>query len=101
MPGVHILTPQSEQSTLYFWVGSLHVDDPVPLDQFRENFVQTFEQEDKPMLEQVAIGMDGETDLLKMKPLLLRSDAGSVLSRRVLAELIAKEAAFELGVAAE
>ena len=91
MPGVHILTPETDHSTLYFWAGSLRVEDQVPLDEFRESFIQTFEHEDKPMLEQVAAGMDGETDLLAMKPLLLRSDAGSVLARRVLAELIAME----------
>ena len=91
MPSVHILTPQDNGSTLYFWAGVLHVQDQVPLDQFRASFVQTFENEDKPMLEAVAQEMGGETDLLAMKPLLLRSDAGSVLARRVLAERIADE----------
>ena len=91
MPGVHILTPESDGSTLYFWVGSLHAEDQLPMDQFRENFVQTFEFEDKPMIEQVAVAMEGQTDLLAMKPLLLRSDVGAALARRVLAELIAKE----------
>ena len=91
MPGVHILTPETEHSTLYFWAGSLHAEDPVPLEPFRESFVHTFEYQDKPMIEDVAAAMHGETDLLAMKPLLLRSDAGSVLARRVIAELIAKE----------
>lgn len=102
MPGVHILTPETDSSTLYFWAGSLRAEDQVPLDQFHASFVQTFEHEDKPMLEAVARGMNGETDLLAMKPLLLRSDAGSVLTRRVLAELIAKERQnMRVGVAAE
>ncbi len=91
MPGVHILTPETEHSTLYFWAGSLYVEDQVPMDMFRESFVNTFEYEDKPMIEEVAAAMDGQTDLLAMQPLLLRSDAGSVLARRVMAELIAKE----------
>ena len=91
MPGVHILTPETDRSTLYFWAGSLHAEDQVPLDVFRESFVQTFEHEDKPMLERVSLGMEGETDLLALKPLILRSDAGSVMARRVLAELIANE----------
>ena len=43
------------------------------------------------MIEQVAAAMGDQTDLLAMKPLLLRSDAGSVLARRVMAELIEKE----------
>ena len=102
MPGVHILTPESETSTLYFWAGSLHAGDQVPLDVFHESFRHTFEHEDKPMIEDVAVAMDGETDLLALKPLLLRTDAGSILARRVLAELIARERAGEaLDVAAE
>ena len=91
MPSAHVLTPETNDSTLYFWAGSLHSDDQVPLDEFRASFVHTFEFEDKPMIEQVAAAMEGQTDLLAMKPLLLRSDAGSVLARRVMAELVAKE----------
>jgi phenylpropionate dioxygenase-like ring-hydroxylating dioxygenase large terminal subunit len=91
MPGVHILTPETDDATLYFWAGSLHVNDQVPMDLFRQDFVQTFEHEDRPMIEAVAHAMGGETDLLGMKPLLLRSDAGSVLARRTLAELITTE----------
>ena len=91
MPGTHILTPESENSTLYFWSGSLGAADAMPLDQFKETFIQTFEHEDKPMIENVAGAMGGETDLLSMKPVLLRSDAGAVLARRVLAELIGNE----------
>ena len=91
MPGSHILTPETEHSTHYFWSGTLGAHEPVPLDVFRDSFVQTFDHEDKPMIEDVAAAMGGETDLLSMKPVLLRSDAGAVLARRVLAELIAKE----------
>ena len=43
------------------------------------------------MIESVAAEMGDETDLFALKPLLLRTDAGSVLARRVLAELIAGE----------
>ena len=91
MPGAHILTPESEHSTLYFWTGTLHAEDQVPIDMFRASFDQTFEQEDKPMIEAVAREMGDKTDLLSMKPLLLRSDAGSVLARQVMKELIARE----------
>ena len=93
MPGVHILTPETDRTTLYFWAGSLHVEDQVPMDMFRESFIQAFDREDRPMIESVAEQMDGETDLFAMKPLLLRSDAGAVLARRVLSELIAQEKA--------
>ena len=91
MPGTHIVTPETANSTLYFWSGSLAAGDAMPLDQFKESFIQTFEREDKPMIEDVACAMDGKIDLLAMKPVLLRSDAGAILARRVLAELISKE----------
>ena len=91
LPSTHILTPASEQETHYFWSGSIGVDDAVDLDQFRAGFAHAFEEEDQPMIEHVAAAMEGETDLLAMKPLLLRADAGAVLARRVLAELIAAE----------
>ena len=101
MPSVHILTPETHGSTLYFWAASVDAANQGPLDEFRERFVQTFDREDKPMIEAVAAAMDGETDLLAMKPLLLRTDAGSVLARRVLKELIAKEREEPIQTAAE
>lgn len=91
MPGAHIITPETEGSTHYFWAGTLHAEDQVPMDMFRQSFIQTFENEDRPMIEAVSEAMEGETDLLAMKPLLLRSDGGTVLCRRVLAELIRNE----------
>ncbi len=101
MPSSHILTPETNNTTLYFWAGSLHAEDQVPLDLFRESFVHTFEYEDKPVIEDVARAMEGQTDLLAMKPLLLRSDAGSIMARRVLAELINKEKQSQAMQAAE
>lgn len=91
MPSIHILTPETERTTLYFWAALVDAGDPRSMDEFRERFVQTFEREDKPMIEAVAAEMGDEVDLLAMRPLLLRSDAGSVLARRVLKELVATE----------
>ena len=96
---VHILTPETEHSTNYFWSGALSAEDQVPIEVFREQFNNAFEHEDKPMIEAVAAEMGEETDLLSMRPLLLRSDGGSVLARRVLAELIVKERSQSVGPA--
>ena len=100
---VHILTPETEHETHYFWSAAVYADEPVPLEVFRTGFNNAFEFEDKPMIEAVAAEMGNEIDLLSMKPLLLRSDAGSVLARRVLKELIAKEKRefYEYGRVAE
>lgn len=97
MPSAHIITPETEHSTFYFWAGTLHAEDKMPLDMFRQSFIQTFENEDRPMIEAVSEAMAGETDRLAMRPLLLRSDGGTVLSRRVLADLIHKERELKLG----
>ena len=91
LKSVHILTPETEHDTHYFWSAAIYSHEHVPLDLFRAGFNNAFDFEDKPMIEAVAAEMGDEFDLLSMKPLLLRSDAGSVLARRVLKELIAKE----------
>ncbi len=91
LPSTHILSPASEHETVYFWASAIPVETPMDMEQFEAGFKKAFDEEDKPMIEAVAKAMDGETDLLAMKPLLLRADAGAVLARRVLAELIANE----------
>ena len=93
LPSTHILTPSSEHETFYFWAGAVPAQAPVDMDQFRAGFAFAFEEEDQPMIEAVAREMNGETDVFKLKPLLLRADAGAVLARRVLAEKIADEKA--------
>ena len=91
-PATHILTPETETTTHYFWSGSLRAEDPVPLEVFREGLVAAFDREDKPMVELVSREMGDKVDLLTMAPLLLRSDGGAVLARRALAEMRASEA---------
>lgn len=93
LPSWHILTPASEHKTHYFWAGAVGANDPIDVEQLRAGLRFAFEEEDQPMIEHVAREMNGETDLLKLKPLLLRTDAGAVLCRRVMDELIAKEKA--------
>ena len=90
-PATHILTPETATKTHYFWSGSLRAEDAVPLDVFRQGLIAAFDREDKPMIELVAREMGEKIDLLEMKPLLLRSDGGAVLARRVLAEMRVSE----------
>lgn len=91
-PSVHILTPETEETTHYFWSSGMHSHEPIPPEVFREGFIMAFEQQDKPMLELVAGEME-TTDLWSLKPILLPTDAGAVRARRVLADMIAKEKA--------
>lgn len=91
LPSWHILTPAGEHKTYYFWAGAIGANDPIDIEQLRAGLRHAFEEEDLPMIEHVSRQMAGETDLMAMKPLLLRADAGAVLCRRVMKELIAKE----------
>ena len=86
----HILTPETDRTTNYFWSASLPASDQMPLDIFRTLVSHAFDNEDKPMLEDVDKQMDG-TDLLALHPLILPSDRGAVMARRTMASLIRKE----------
>jgi phenylpropionate dioxygenase-like ring-hydroxylating dioxygenase large terminal subunit len=88
--GAHILTPESENSTLYFWasVRDFGLDDDEMDMQIRGAIEFAFGAEDKPMIEDVQRNMGGKS-FEDMGPLLLPFDKGAVLARRVLTDLIA------------
>jgi len=78
----HIMTPETDQSTHYFfgiW-NKDHVD-------FAR---QIFETEDGVMLEDIERNMGGK-DLWDLNPIVLSNDGGAVLVRRVLARKIKRE----------
>lgn len=88
----HILTPESESSTHYFWaqardglVGRADTDQ-----QMRETIDHIFTNEDEVMIAACQHRM-GTSDLFSLKPVLLPGDAPAVRVRRVLQDLIAKE----------
>ena len=93
---MHIMTPETDRSTHYFWVGtrSFRVDEPEISHRGRELAKQAFDGEDKPMIE-AQQAMMGDQDFWSLKPLLLRGDAAGVLARRVLAKLIAAQDATD------
>lgn len=90
VPSAHILTPQDETSTHYFWSSGCDKDLPVPDEALMEVLKQAFDGEDKPMLEAVQRRMAGR-DLWDMDPVLLPTDAGAVRVRRKMAAMIAAE----------
>lgn len=89
---VHVMTPESEHATHYFWAFGRDVrpDDEAFSNQIRAGIASAFENEDKPMIaiQQAQIGAQ---DLMSLSPVLLAGDAGAVLARRVLRQLIAAE----------
>jgi phenylpropionate dioxygenase-like ring-hydroxylating dioxygenase large terminal subunit len=88
--GAHILTPENESTTLYFWasVRDFALDSAEVDAQIRSAVEFAFGSEDKPMIEDVQRNMGGKS-FEEMRPLLLPFDKGAVLARRLLADLLA------------
>ena len=99
--GSHLLTPESETSTHYFFANTRNYrqEDAGADADIREWQRVGFEEEDKPMLEAVQARM-GTSDLMALKPILLSPDGAAMRARRVLEGMIAREAATEAQAAA-
>jgi phenylpropionate dioxygenase-like ring-hydroxylating dioxygenase large terminal subunit len=91
-PALHIVTPETETTSHYFWAAGRDVrkDDDNLTEQMRTGLIRAFEDEDKPMIALQQQHLGGR-DLLAMQPVLLPGDLGAVLARRTLAELMARE----------
>ena len=98
---LHVMTPETDRSTHYFWAGTrtFRINEPALDDRLRSVVERAFGTEDKPMIE-AQQAMMGGVDFWSLKPLLLRGDAAGVLARRTLAKLIAGEANSDEGSAA-
>lgn len=96
-PGVHLMTPETEHTTHYFWSNArdFRRDDDALHAQLGEGLRFAFEQQDKPMIEAVEKVMDG-SDFWEMRPVILDCDAGAVRARRVLRKLIRDEQAGQV-----
>lgn len=94
-PGVHLMTPETEDSTHYFWASSRDFakDDAELHEAMQRGFEYAFEQQDKPMILAQHEAIGGE-DFWDMKPVILPCDAGAVRARRVLRKLIREEQAI-------
>ena len=92
MPSAHILTPETERSTHYFWAtarDSLR-DDAELGEKIRIGIGRAFQTEDAPIIAACQERM-GTTDLMSLQPLLLNTDAAAVHARRILGKLIEEE----------
>jgi len=101
LPTVHLLTPESETGTHYFWgvarnaaVGDTRVDE-----MLFAGISHAFEQEDEPMIRAVQARMRGRS-LFDLSPALLPMDEAAVRVRRTLAKRIAAEQAAGQALAA-
>ena len=99
--GTHIVTPQTDASSLYFYASSRNyrLDDP-RADEETSRWQQIgFHEQDKPMIEAVQTRM-GDSDLLSQKPILLATDAAAIRARRMLQAMIDEEAGAPMRTAA-
>ena len=94
LPSAHLLTPETETSTHYFWtVGRDRKKDDTSIDElFLSALTHIFSTQDGPMIEQQQQAMGEETDLFAHHPVVLSSDAAAVRARRILQKLIREEA---------
>ncbi|MES2510389.1 MAG: aromatic ring-hydroxylating dioxygenase subunit alpha [Pseudomonadota bacterium] len=88
---MHVLTPATETTTHYFWgVSRQYARDDAELTEYiRQQIAETFDQDAEILeLQQSSIGAEGSAF-----PIALVTDAGPVQARRMLSQLIAREAA--------
>lgn len=88
----HILTPESETTTHYFWsiARNFDTDNPALDANIRQGTEYAFTQEDEVMLAAVQQAI-GDRDFWSMNPALIGADAPAVELRRRLDRMIADE----------
>ena len=88
----HILTPEDEHNTHYFWATSRGFPpDPQGDQMLRGLMEQAFVDEDKPIIEATYANMQG-ADFWALKPAFLGIDQGGTRARRKIEDMLQKEA---------
>jgi len=89
----HILTPETEQTSHYFWATTRSLPPEEESDaELRAMFEQAFVVEDKPIIEQSYANMDG-VDFWDLGPAFLGVDRAGTRARRKLQAMIKREQA--------
>jgi len=91
---MHLITPETEHVSHYFWrvAYNFHQDDPVFADRFRGVVQAAFENEDEPMIAAQHRKLGGAA-FEALRPVLLSTDAATVRARRILQRLLAEQQA--------
>ena len=94
-PAAHILTPESERSTHYFWAFARDFakDDAALTERLVDVVGRAFRTEDKPIIEAAQRRIDATGAPLRN---FTKGDAGSAMVRRELDKLVARERASAL-----
>ena len=93
----HIATPESEEKTHYFMSTTRNyaLDDPAMDEIVCNRMVAVIDAEDSPMLSAIDAEMHGR-DLMEMHPVILPTDRGGVMVRRMMHKLMKAETALEV-----
>lgn len=93
LPSAHLLTPETEHSTHYFWAAGRNrkLDDEVLTQTIHNGVTNAFVTEDEPMIERVAQNM-ADADFWDLEPVILVGDKAAIRARRLLAKMIREEA---------
>ena len=87
----HILTPETDTSTHYFWGSTRTMPPSEAGDAMLHGLMSSaFIDEDKPIIQAAYDNLDG-ADFWDMKPVFLGIDSGGTRARRMLQKLIAME----------
>jgi phenylpropionate dioxygenase-like ring-hydroxylating dioxygenase large terminal subunit len=92
-PFLHLLTPETEVSTHYFWsmARDCALDDSDLTRRLKETAARVFETEDRPMIEAQQQEIGSGRELMDLGPVLLPFDVPSVRARRIVARLVREE----------
>jgi vanillate O-demethylase monooxygenase subunit len=92
MPAAHLLTPETEWTTHYFWMTARNrmSEDEELSRTIQSKYDHAFRHEDEPMIAAIQERM-GTTDLDSLNPIYMISDRAAGRARQVLASLIAEE----------
>ena len=85
-PSAHLLTPETEHSTHYFWLSgrNFELGNEAMTQATAANMRRIFETEDGPMCEAQQLALGESTDFLSQQPIVLRADAAGLAARRVI-----------------
>lgn len=93
LPAMHAITPETGRTSHYFFAQgrNMLLDDPHADEELLGILEHAFHHEDEPMIAAQQARMGGETDVLALDPVLLKSDSAPVTARRILSGMIDAE----------
>lgn len=91
--GTDIIVPKDDKSCYYFWAFARNyaVDDPAICEFWRQSVAIAFEQQDRSIIEGQQRMLDNK-DVDDLQPAIISSDKAAIRARRLLRQLIARDA---------